>query len=51
MGNRQAKKLYESSRVEQDKNYVSDFDELAEKSKKLERRISHKKKNREKRKN
>ena len=46
-----AEKEYESFRVEQDKNYVSDFDELAEKSKKLEHRISHKKKKREKRKN
>ena len=44
-----AEKEYESFRVEQDKNYVSDFDELAEKSKKLEHRISHKKKKRKKR--
>jgi len=46
-----AEKEYESFRVDQDKKYVSDFDELAEKSKKLEHRISHKKKKRKKRKN
>jgi len=46
-----AEKEYESFRVEQDKNYISDFDELTEKSKKLEHRISHKKKERKKRKN
>jgi hypothetical protein len=45
-----AEKEYESFRVDQDKKYVSDFDELAEKSKKLELRISHKKKKRKKRK-
>ena len=39
-----AEKEYEAFRVEQDKKYISDFDKIVEKTKKLEKGISPKKK-------
>jgi hypothetical protein len=39
-----AEKEYEAFRVEQDKNYISDFDKIVEKTKQLEKNSARKKK-------
>jgi len=39
-----AEKKYDAFRIEQDKNYISDFDKIVEKTKQLEKKISPKNK-------